>query len=308
MRVFILTDSEDRHYYFCNKIIEHNNDVVGVITNAKHIKKIPHPEYTSQTKISGILKRKDRVSFLKKKMLSRTYWLKNKILNKLFRKYGKKLAQEKYLAEKKYFEGAKEYFHKHYSHLIIARVSETSGSVNDDEYVSLIRKKQPDIIVVMGTCLISKKIISLADYVLNMHTGLSPYYRGGHTNLWPIVKKDYGYFGVTVHLMTPGIDSGDIIYTRQPDIDREDNYGTINSKCIILGTDLMVRALALITNGQLDSKKQWTKGKLFLKKHWNNYIAYKYFKRKDRFLLKHSWLLENDKLPKVKLITNGIEA
>ena len=40
------------------------------------------------------------------------------------------------------------------------------------------KKINPDIIVVMGTSLIKEEIIKIPQLgILNMHTGLSPYYR-----------------------------------------------------------------------------------------------------------------------------------
>ena len=38
MRIVILTHNNDRHYYFCNEIIEKTNFVVGVITGGKYRK------------------------------------------------------------------------------------------------------------------------------------------------------------------------------------------------------------------------------------------------------------------------------
>ena len=37
MKIVILTRSADRHYYFCNQIIEKTEKVTGVITGAKAV-------------------------------------------------------------------------------------------------------------------------------------------------------------------------------------------------------------------------------------------------------------------------------
>ena len=286
MRIVILTHSKERHYYLCNQIIEKTGSVVGVITGAKVINR-------------------SRYESLKNRLKNFKFYIKNRFLNALFIKYGKRLLKEKELAEEKFFGGSKEHFYKNHKELLIESVTPKYRSINDEYYISLIREKKPDIIVVMGTCLIGREIISSAKYVINMHTGLSPYYRGGNTNLWPFIENDFGYFGVTIHLMSLGIDSGSIIFTKRPKIEQSDNYGTINSKAIVLGVKLMVKAIEYIEDNRLNSIEQWEEGKLFFDRDWNSYLAYRYFKNRDRFISTYCELQKEDRLPKLKLIENG---
>jgi len=285
--IFILTGSDDRHYYFCNRLIE-NFNVVGVITDAKTVYHTP----------IGKLKKK-----LCRKNLS--YSIRNLLLNKLFKKYGNLLRKEKELAENEAFGGSKEIFQKKYSDLLVAKVDSYHKSVNNSHYIDLIRSKKPDIIAVMGTCLLGKGLISSTPHVLNMHTGLSPYYRGGYTNLWPILEEDFGFFGVTIHRISLGIDSGDIIFTKRPTIYPADNFGTVNTRCIKIGTELMIKAIRLVESGKAAYEKQWIKGKLFLNRDMNNYIAYRYFKMKDKFFEKYCKLDENNKLPELRIISDA---
>ncbi len=286
IKVLILTDSVDRHYYFCNRIIERLN-VLGVITGAKTI------HHSFGEKVKKMLRGKEL-----------RYTIRNEFLNVFFKKYGTLLKKEKELAEKKAFGGSKEIFQKKYSHLLIAQVDSSNHSVNDSYYVDLIRSKRPDLIAVMGTCLLGKQIISSARHVLNMHTGLSPYYRGGYTNLWPVLNEDFGFFGVTIHKMSLGIDSGDIVFTKRLRIYPDDNFGKINSRCIKIGTELTIRAIQLVEAGKVTYVKQWTRGKLFNNRDMNNYVVYRYFRMKDEFFAKYCDLNENNQLPEIKIINN----
>jgi len=287
MRIIILTHTQERHYYLCNSIIEKTGDVVGVITGAKVINRGKKEKF------------KNKIKYLK-------YYLKNRILNSLFIQYGKKLLKEKKLAEEKFFAGQKKHFYANHKDILLGRVTDKYRSINDEYFVSLIRQNRPDIIIVMGTCLIGQEIISSAKFVINMHTGLSPYYRGGNTNLWPFITKEIGYFGVTVHLLSLGIDSGNIIFTKRPLLNRNDNYGTINSKSIILGVNLMVKAIKLIKEEKLNSIEQWSEGRLFFDRDWNSYLAYKYFQTKKKFLTLYCDAQKRHSLPKLKLIENGV--
>ena len=196
INILIITHNRNRHFYFANRLIEKTGTVTGIITGAKTV------TMSTGEKIRRRIQKKEVWPFVR-----------NRALNIAYRKYGVRFNVEKQEAEQHYFGGAKDLFYSQFLHLLLTEIEKPYRSVNDDHYVSLIKNHKPDIIAVMGTCLISRAIIKSAPYVLNLHTGLSPYYRGSHTNLWPIIENDQGRFGVTVHRMSTGIDSG-IHYSR----------------------------------------------------------------------------------------------
>ena len=290
MRIIVLTDQADRHYYFANQLVERSDRVVGVVTGGK-------PTFSERTFLQRVTRKMRRGTVI--------YSLRNRVLNALFNSYGQRLWQEKSKEEDNHFGGAEEHFLQQHQNLWLAHVDGTYGSLNAPHYVELIREAEPDVIVIMGTCLVKEGIINSARHVINLHTGLSPYYRGGYTNLWPIIEEDFGYFGATIHKISLGIDSGDIIYTARPDIYPDDNYGQINSRCITLGADLMVRTLEHIADGTLGSVEQWTDGKLFYNRDMNHLVARQYFRKKQAFLEEYCRRERRGELDDVRLISNG---
>ena len=152
----------------------------------------------------------------------------------------------------------------------------------------------------MGSCLVSSEIINSSKNVINMHTGLSPYYRGGATNFWPFITNELAYFGVTIHKMSTGIDSGDIIFTENLIYKVGDNYPEINCKAIIKGTELMINTIRNIINNKLRSIKQWDKGKIYSSYNYNHFYAYIYYKKLDRL---HK--INKRYLSKPTLVDNG---
>ena len=42
--------------------------------------------------------------------------------------------------------------------------------------------------------------------------GVSPYYRGTSCNFWAIYDDNPSYVGSTIHLLSKGLDSGDILF------------------------------------------------------------------------------------------------
>jgi hypothetical protein len=52
---------------------------------------------------------------------------------------------------------------------------------------------------------------------INLHMGLSPYYRGSSTNFWALADGNPHMVGATVHLLSSGVDTGDILFHAVPD-------------------------------------------------------------------------------------------
>lgn len=267
MRIIILTDSSDRHFYLANNIIENSHSVVGVITGAKKI-------HRSRLKKIYLI--------FKKKIFFNT--IKNTFINIIFKRHGIKLNNEKKEVEKYFFKDQKKIFFEKNKALHLCHVEEKYTSINNSYYLNIINEKKPDVIIVMGTCLVCKDIIEAAGFVLNLHTGLSPYFKGGLSNFWPFIDKSIGTFGVTIHKMTLGIDAGDILYSGRPSINQNDNYASINSKSIILGVKKLIVILENLKKSKFKATRQHFQGKTYRNIDYNHYFAYSYFKVKKKFL------------------------
>ena len=79
-----------------------------------------------------------------------------------------------------------------------AKVYKTEG-VNSPETLSLLRKISPDILCVYGTYVVSDATLAIAPVVLNLHTGMSPRYRGADCDFWPLHERELNWIGATVH-------------------------------------------------------------------------------------------------------------
>jgi folate-dependent phosphoribosylglycinamide formyltransferase PurN len=85
-------------------------------------------------------------------------------------------------------------------------------SVNSKETATFIEEFKPDIVIVNGTRIISKNILSrISCPIINMHAGITPAYRGVHGAYWALYNNDVANCGVTVHRVDAGIDTGGII-------------------------------------------------------------------------------------------------
>jgi len=118
------------------------------------------------------------------------------------------------------------------------------NSHNGEECEHLLDADKPDVIVVYGTRIIRENIFSRAGKVtLNMHTGLSPHYRGDSTLFWPVYHDDPDHLGVTVHKLAASVDGGDIIYTGKVEYSRGDSEADLFAKGVKVGTELYIKAV-----------------------------------------------------------------
>jgi methionyl-tRNA formyltransferase len=118
-------------------------------------------------------------------------------------------------------------------------------SHNSPECELLLQQAKPDVIVVYGTSIIHEHIFNQAATVtLNMHTGLSPHYRGDSTLFWPVYYDDPEHLGVTVHKIAANVDGGDIVHTGKVVYERGDSEANLFAKGVKVGTELYLKAVA----------------------------------------------------------------
>lgn len=123
-----------------------------------------------------------------------------------------------------------------------------------------IKQFNPDLIFIFGSSIIKEPLLSFLpeDRYINLHLGLSPYYRGAGTNFWPFVNNELQYLGSSILYLDNGIDTGDIIEHVRPVIESGDNVHTIGCKIIKESAEHLVKLMNTVKEGkQLNRIKQW---------------------------------------------------
>jgi len=112
------------------------------------------------------------------------------------------------------------------------------SDMNNPEVVEWAKKFKPDVIFLFGTVILKNIWLNaFENKIINLHLGLSPFYRGSATLFWPIYNNELECLGVTIHLATKKVDAGQILGRVKPDFEVGDNYYTINYKAIKKGID-----------------------------------------------------------------------
>ena len=129
--------------------------------------------------------------------------------------------------------------------------------LRDEEYVEIIRRLEPDMIVVAAYGqILPVQILEIPKYgCVNIHASLLPKYRGASPIETAILNGDKTT-GVTIMYMAKGLDTGDMISKGELPIEGNDTTLSLTDKLSVLGAELIVKATQDIGNGTADRVQQ----------------------------------------------------
>lgn len=102
------------------------------------------------------------------------------------------------------------------------------ANINNPDFIENIKKYDCDLFVSMSfNQIFRSNILSVPKLgVINCHAGKLPFYRGRNILNWALIN-DEKEFGITVHYIDTGIDTGDIINQKSYTITDEDTYNSL---------------------------------------------------------------------------------
>ena len=124
-----------------------------------------------------------------------------------------------------------------------------TADVNAREVVERVNAVGPDLVLVHGTSLIRRPLMSCGALMLNLHWGLSPWHRGTRCTEWALLRRDFENIGVTIHRLTPRIDGGAIVAQERVALEAEDDVETINMRLTQAGVALVEALLRRLREG-----------------------------------------------------------
>lgn len=129
--------------------------------------------------------------------------------------------------------------------------------VREAQYIEMIRKMNPEVIVVAAFGqILPKELLEIPKYgCINVHTSLLPKYRGAAPIQYCIINGEKET-GVTIMHMDTSIDTGDIILQEKIKLSEKETGGSLHDKLAVLGADLLVKVLHQLENGTADRIKQ----------------------------------------------------
>ncbi len=129
--------------------------------------------------------------------------------------------------------------------------------IRTEEFLKELRELGPDVIVVAAYGkILPKPVLELPPFgCINVHASMLPRYRGAAPVNWAIARGEK-VTGVTIMRMDEGMDTGDILLTREVPIDDEDTGETLARKLSLAGAELLLTALGNLKRGELRPRKQ----------------------------------------------------
>jgi methionyl-tRNA formyltransferase len=149
-----------------------------------------------------------------------------------------------------------------------------ADDINSEAVYQRLKQEGPDLILDHGTSIVKDHILETSALALNLHRGLSPYYRGTYCTERALLNWDPYNIGVTIHKMNRIIDGGSILAQKRPIIESGDTVHSIDCRLTKIGTELVIEAIDKLESGEeLQFRKQDVSlGFLTLNKHWTKYL------------------------------------
>ena len=160
-------------------------------------------------------------------------------------------------SEQKYF-GTTNRFPENTKHIELKH-----GEINSKQIFEMLKEVNPNIIVLFGTSIIKAPIIDyFENRIINLHLGLSPYYRGSATNLFPLLDNAVEAIGATIHLATSKVDNGPILHQIRPDLLGDESLHDIGNKVILKAGNVLPDVLDAYERKIIKGERIKGRGKL----------------------------------------------
>jgi methionyl-tRNA formyltransferase len=177
------------------------------------------------------------------------------------------------------------------------------GDLNKCSKNLLLDFLKSDVYIVFGSSYIKGELADflVEQHAINIHAGVSPYYRGTDCNFWALFDGNPHLAGTTIHLLSKGLDSGPILYHAMSNIKInpfEYTMSTIKSAFHSIAERIKDNSIFKINPIDQDKRKEIRYSR---KIEFNEEIIKDYFKKEinlnnkkfDNSLLKEPFFLNN---------------
>ena len=124
--------------------------------------------------------------------------------------------------------------------------------LNSDEAINKIRLLRPKAVFVASTGLLRRPLLDACGCpVVNYHSGINPAYRGINGGYFALANNEPENFGVTLHLVDLGVDTGPVLATNRVPVADNDNIQTYMTLMAAKSQDLVVETMARVLAGDV---------------------------------------------------------
>ena len=147
------------------------------------------------------------------------------------------------------------------------------NNINMPDLVTWAARQDFDVLCLFGTAILSRHWLeAFPGKIINLHLGLSPFYRGSATLFWPFVNRELEYLGTTIHLATSKVDAGEILARIYSDLRVGEAYYDITSRLIRDSIDRFPQVVIDYLEGRIRPTRQEDfEGKIYRKNDFTQF-------------------------------------
>lgn len=125
-------------------------------------------------------------------------------------------------------------------------------SANDSAAIETIRALRPKAVFVASTGLLRRPLLEgVPCPFVNYHSGVNPAYRGINGGYFALARGEPENFGVTLHLVDTGVDTGSILATNRIETTKDDSLLTYMTLMAARSQELVVETMVRVLEGDL---------------------------------------------------------
>ncbi len=138
-------------------------------------------------------------------------------------------------------------------------------NLKSSEFLDKLKFFDTDLQVVVAFRMLPEVVWSMPKRgSINLHASLLPNYRGAAPINWAIINGEKET-GVTTFFIQKEIDTGDILLQEKIKIENNDSAGDLHDKLMVAGSNLVVKTVKKIVEGNIEGKKQGQTGEILKK-------------------------------------------
>lgn len=121
--------------------------------------------------------------------------------------------------------------------------------LKDESFQKELKKLDVDLQIIVAFRMLPEKVWSMPRLgSINLHASLLPQYRGAAPINWAVINGE-NKTGISTFFLKHEIDTGDVIFQEEIDINPSDNAGIVHDKLMNKGAELLLKTTNAIIDG-----------------------------------------------------------
>ena len=124
-------------------------------------------------------------------------------------------------------------------------------NLKNDDFLDELKALKANLQIVVAFRMLPKVVWQMPEYgTFNLHASLLPNYRGAAPINWAIINGE-AKTGVSTFFIDEKIDTGDMIFQEEINIEPDENVGHLHDKLMTIGSALVLRTVNSIKEGNV---------------------------------------------------------